>query len=311
MLLFLSLFSCSQEDSASKDSPLGSTQTTQQETPSQVTPGRTRNEPVIGTEGETMTATAVQTQTETQVKATKMEDIPTPNIDGLASNEQEPIRAEEIQAHLNKSVEEEAVTEAPLIPKEETPPAEIKSLKFNETNGEIILRVYKDDSTLGAGFAHNHIILARSWEGQLIWNPDEPHNCLFSFRVPTRYLEVDPDQLRQRYKMEGTISKKDRKTIKKHMLDKSQLWSSKFPYVTFHASLCEQTDDALIAKGTLEIRGKTRKFAPKLTLKTKDTFSIDTRFSIRQTDYGFEPYSGLMGAVKNKDNVDIIVSIQE
>lgn len=160
--------------------------------------------------------------------------------------------------------------------------------------------------------AHDHVIEARGWEGQVIWNMAEPRNCLFAFRIPVQYFEVDPDALRKRLSLPGTLSSSDKKTIKKNILHKDQLWSTEYPYINFHASSCEIEGDVVLPQGTLDLRGKERKKSPKVRLSFDDTQkSIESTFSITHTEFGFKPYSGLLGAVKNKNKIDVIISLKK
>ena len=95
------------------------------------------------------------------------------------------------------------------------------------------------------------------------------------------------------------------------MLAKEQLWSKKHPYINFHANSCEVEGDTIIPDGTLDIRGVELPMAPKLTFSLDEKLSIQGEFSIKHTSFGFKPYSGLMGAVKNKNTIDISFSLQK
>jgi hypothetical protein len=55
----------------------------------------------------------------------------------------------------------------------------------------------------------------------------------------------------------------------------------------------------------MKIRGKKIKIKTLLQFDTTSGLTIDGSFHLNQTSFGLTPYSGFMGAVKNKDRITI------
>jgi hypothetical protein len=236
------------------------------------------------------------------------ESLPTPSIEGLAKKEKEKkITAEEIDAFFNKR-KKTVENQDSIDDNQPTVEVEIEpffNAHYNDANSQLYVRVFKDTQTLGASMSHDHVILARGWEGQVIWKEGEPHNCIFEFQIPVHFLDVDPDNLRKSINLPGTISKGDKKTIRTNMLSESQLWAKKHSYINFSAQSCAILDEGVRVKGNMKIRGKKIKIKTLLQFDTTSGLTIDGSFHLNQTSFGLTPYSGFMGAVKNKDRITI------
>jgi len=274
---------------------------------------------LTGTVPEVTETETKPTTTVTPVKVpTKDPIIPTPNIDAAAKKDtkEKQITAEELGSHMNKTAEE--VVEE-VVEEKDTAEKNILTVKetiaqnayFNEENGELYVRVFKDTNTLASGMAHDHVILAKRWEGQIQWNENEPHNCLLEFQIPVHFLDVDSDRMRRKVKLPGKISSGDRKTIKDHMLAKDQLWAKKHAYITLSANECIISDTGIKIDSTLQIRGKKRTIEPIISINTEAGFKVKGAFRIKLSNFGIKPYSGFFGAVKNKDIVSIHIDLHD
>lgn len=99
------------------------------------------------------------------------------------------------------------------------------------------------------------------------------------------------------------ISDGDRADIKKNM-DKA-LQTGKFSEITFRSTSVEsQGQDRLTVQGELTIVGNTRPATIELTLEGATAKATTT---IVQSNWGIKPYSGLMGALKVRDAVEMTV----
>ena len=245
-------------------------------------------------------------------------EIPIPNIDSIKPQKERQITAEELDSHMNKQVEEEKEKpEEKAV--EETPNEEVLTVKeesainayFNEENGQIFVRVFKDTGTLASGMAHDHVILAQKWEGQIQWKESEPHNCMIEFQVPVHFLQVDSKRMRKQVKLPGTVSKGDQKTIKENMLAKNQLYSQKYPYITLSANECTIIESGVRIDANLKVRGKEVTVLPIVKIDTSNGIKVQGKFNIKVSSFGIQPYSGFFGAVKNKDIVSIHINLHD
>lgn len=97
------------------------------------------------------------------------------------------------------------------------------------------------------------------------------------------------------------VSDGDRADIKKNM-DKT-LQTGKFSEITFQSTKVEsQGQDRFVVHGDLTIVGNTRPATIELTIEGQ-TAKAST--AIVQSNWGIKPYSGLMGALKVRDQVEM------
>ena len=244
-------------------------------------------------------------------KPKRVDLIPSPNIDGMSKKEKpDKIYAEDIDEYINKS----APPSEPSIKDDEVVEVSIEAnynAHFNDSNSDILIQVYKDSSTIAASMSHDHVLRARGWEGQVIWKPNEPHNCIFEFQVPVHFLEVDPDSLRKKVNLPGVISKKDKKEIYKNMISQTQLWAEKHSHINFSAQTCVRTDKGVQINGDLTIRGISKKITTTVQISAEDKLSISGSFHLNQTSFGITPYSAFMGTVKNKNRIKISLDLNQ
>ncbi|MFZ5482007.1 MAG: hypothetical protein ACOZNI_34925 [Myxococcota bacterium] len=95
--------------------------------------------------------------------------------------------------------------------------------------------------------------------------------CSVDLEVPVRSLVVDDPTWRARLGIDQSVSERQRRQIHASMLGEGQLHADAFPQ-----------------GGQLRATG---------------------RFTIRATEFGFEPYSAFLGAVKNLDEMEVVVDV--
>ena len=199
--------------------------------------------------------------------------------------------------------------------------AEPKEYTFDTKASDLYVTVYKNDKTLLSAAAHNHAIRAKKWTGKLKWDAEKPEACDIAVSFNVADLEVDSDYSRNlaaskepnkkiKKGFEKTISEGDRQEVRKNMLSEGQLNGDKHKTISFQSTSC--TADSVTGKFTL--RGVTNTVTMPAKIKTADKgawkFLVKGAFKIKSTDYGFKPYSGLGGAVANKDEMRINVYLR-
>jgi polyisoprenoid-binding protein YceI len=186
---------------------------------------------------------------------------------------------------------------------------------------DLYVTVYKNDKTLLSAAAHNHAIRAKSWTGSLKWDAENPAGCNIAVSFNVSDLEVDSDYSRNlaaskeknkkiKKGFEKTISDSDRKEVRKNMLSEGQLNGDKHKTISFQSTSC--TADSVT--GDFTLRGVTKSVTMPAKIKTADKgawkFLVKGSFKVQSTDFGFEPYSGLGGAVANKPEMSINVYLR-
>ena len=175
---------------------------------------------------------------------------------------------------------------------------------FLSNKGVLFVQVYKAP-TLAADLSHDHAIQAVGWSGKGTWDWEDYSTCNISISVPVNNLQVDTPEIRKLAGLEGTISESMRKDVKKHMLSDIQLNAEKYPMITFQSTGCEGSDTEVTLNGNFTMHGMTKPISIPITISDSDGLSIKGSFPVKATDYGFEPYSAMFGAVANKNEMKI------
>lgn len=202
-----------------------------------------------------------------------------------------------------------AAQEAPAAPPAPTPPPQ--ALRYTLGAGTALhVRVYKDPDTVAAGLSHDHAIASTQHSGSATWTAGEPSACKLEITVPVAGLDPDPDALRAKVGLPGVIEASARAEIKEHMLDSGQLNAKAFPTISFQSTGCSGSGEAITVAGKLTIRGKTKDVSVKMKVKADASgFSASGSLPIKATEFGFQPFSALLGALKNKDEMTLVVNL--
>lgn len=187
--------------------------------------------------------------------------------------------------------------------------AEAQDYAFLSNKGNLYVKVYKAD-TIASSMAHDHAIQAVGWSGKATWDTESIANCSVSITVPVNNLYVDKTEVRKLAGLPGEISDSQRQEIKGNMLSEGQLNADKYPLITFVSTGCEQQGSSTILKGNFSMRGKTNAVRVPITVSNTDGLQIKGTFNLKATEYGFQPYSAMFGAVANKDQMEIYFDLQ-
>lgn len=181
--------------------------------------------------------------------------------------------------------------------------------KLDAQRSELHARLYK--SGVASGLAHNHVVEATAMAGTVTYDPEAPASFEIAVTVPVASFKADAARLRHRYQLEGTLDKDDRETIEENLRAKDQLNAKKFPTITFKSTAVTQTGPGkYTVKGDLTIRGKTRSVElPTTVTMGPDGFEGTGKLRINHKMFGFEPYSAMLGAIKNQEKIDLILKL--
>ena len=118
-------------------------------------------------------------------------------------------------------------------------------------------------------------------------------------------LEVDTRSLAVREGMNGlkALTDKDRadivKTIDEKILRRQP--------ITFRSSVCEPGGNRLSVHGDLTIAGSTRPASFELVLTAEGR--LRGTLPVIQSEWGITPYRGLLGALKVRDTVEVVLDV--
>ena len=162
-----------------------------------------------------------------------------------------------------------------------------------------------------SALAHDHVIHATSLFGTVTMDAADRAGTKVDVTVPTKSLINDDPIMRKRFGVEGEISEKDRATILAHMRHPDQLDIEVHQTITFvSTSVQAGAGSSMTINGALTIRGKSKNISMPIEVTHKGN-TIDGKGTIRlkTSDFGIEPYSAFLGAVKNQDQLILHVRL--
>jgi hypothetical protein len=191
---------------------------------------------------------------------------------------------------------------------------------------ESVLAVVTHKAGLAAGLAHDHLVVAESWKPLFHFAPGRPEATEFSVEVPVADLVIDDPALQQKWfpalaalgvlgeEFRGA-SQEDRTKIRDAMLSRGQLDPEHHP--DLRARLL-QVSPEVTTVGTVEhgyrlrveisLHGVTREetFTARLH-RAEGRRRLEALGSLLFSEFGIEPYSAFLGAVRNQDRFHVLV----
>ena len=175
---------------------------------------------------------------------------------------------------------------------------------------QLVVLVYKDPDTLGAGLSHDHVVRAKGWTGTVTWDLADAGACDVRFTVPVARLDVDLPRLRAQYGLEGELSESQREDVKKNLTAKSQLDAASHPEITFRSRRCSGTTGSVTVTGDLTLHGTSSTVSVPMKVEVDgEQFSASGSFQARHTDFGIEPFSAMLGQLKNKNEMSFRIQV--
>ncbi|MFT3835819.1 MAG: YceI family protein [Myxococcaceae bacterium] len=186
--------------------------------------------------------------------------------------------------------------------------APAQELKIDPKKSELLVKTFKEG--VAAAFAHNHVVVATSFSGTLMWDPVRLERCKLKVVVSVNDLLVDDPAYRKKVGGDwaSEVSDGDRKTVRANMLGDVQLDAKKYPEITLEADTfkCRGTGQCEL-DGKLTLHGVTKPIH--FTAKIKGDEKAPTgegSFKLKTSDYGIKPYSAGLGTIKNQDEVELV-----
>ena len=166
---------------------------------------------------------------------------------------------------------------------------------LSPADGTLQVHTYREGVAQKVG--HDLIIEVEQWEARVEVGEGG---------APTAVqLDADSSSLQVREGLHGLkpLSDRDRREIRKN-IDGKILHGKP---IAFRSSSVEQGDGGVQVSGELEMDGTTRPASFELDV------SGDGRLSgtlpLTQSDWGIKPYRGMMGALKVRDDVEIVLDV--
>lgn len=177
--------------------------------------------------------------------------------------------------------------------------------RWDPAQSQVYVQVFKAD-TLLSGLSHDHVVRATEMRGTLHWDPADPTTCKATVEVPVATLAVDEDTLRQRLGYPLNLSDSDKETVRRHMLAEDQLHADAHPLIRFQSDAClaGPKPGVIAASGQLTVRGQSKTFELRLSVTEESGgLRVKSSFEAVHRDFGFKPYSALLGTLKNAETL--------
>jgi polyisoprenoid-binding protein YceI len=169
---------------------------------------------------------------------------------------------------------------------------------------ELVVKTQKEG--FASALAHNHVVLATEVTGELTWDPADPDATKVWVTVPVKSLVVDKFEIRKRHGQPTEISASDQQKVTAAMLGEDQLDVKKFPTVSFVSTGMAKG----VLSGKLTLHGVTREVKVPVKIAEKDGKPVGTAsFKLLVSDYKIKPYSTAFGAIRNKDEVELVLEL--
>ena len=170
--------------------------------------------------------------------------------------------------------------------------------RFGPDNASLQVRTYREGVAAKAG--HDLIIDVTRWDAT-VEVADEPSGW-------TVELNADPASLEVREGVRGVkpLTDKDRVEIRKNIAGKV-LGSDPIRFRSTDVQL-DEGEGRLTVEGDLSMAGSTRPVTARLGID--DSGAITGTIPLTQSDWGIKPYRGLMGALKVRDEVEVVIEAE-
>ena len=161
--------------------------------------------------------------------------------------------------------------------------------RLGPDNASLQVRTYREG--VAAKVGHDLILDVTRWEATV----DVPGS--------TVELSADPESLEVREGLRGvkTLTDQDRVEIRRNVDEKVL---QRRPIV-FRSSAARLAEGRFVVEGELTMAGRTRPLT--VSLDVGEGARVSGTIALRQSDWGIKPYRGLMGALKVRDEVEIVV----
>jgi polyisoprenoid-binding protein YceI len=145
--------------------------------------------------------------------------------------------------------------------------------------------------------------------GAVTWDPTNPGACKVDINVPVSQLQVDAPEMRKKVGYDTVLDDSQRADVTKNMLSDEQLDGAKFSNITFKATKCEGAGDSVKVSGNLTIHGVSKSVTVPMKISAGDTISAKGSLHILASDDGFQPYSALLGQLKNQNDMTLTIDV--
>ena len=183
------------------------------------------------------------------------------------------------------------------------------TFRIDPERTRLAVRLYREG--VGSRLAHDHVVEATEVMGRVEYDVARPEASSIVVEARTASLRVDEPAARRRLGVEGDLSNGQRADVDKAMRAPDQLDVAHHPTIRFTSTrIVPEGDGRLRVTGQLTLRGVTREVSfPATVALESGTLRGRATLTFLQSSFGYRPYSALLGAIRNKDEVTLHVDL--
>ena len=188
-------------------------------------------------------------------------------------------------------------------------PAWSASFRVDSERTRLAVQLYR--AGVGSRLAHDHVVEATEVTGQVEYDAARPEASSIVIEARTASLRVDQPAARRRLGVEGDLSESQRADVDKAMRGADQLDTARHPTIRFASTrVLPEGDGRLRVTGQLTLRGVAREVSfPATVALESGVLRGRATLTFLQSSFGYQPYSALLGAIRNKDEVTLHVDL--
>lgn len=174
---------------------------------------------------------------------------------------------------------------------------------------ELVVQLFK--TGVGSAFAHDHVVRATKYNGQIEIDPTEPTAARITVEVDATALVADEPETRQKYNLPLGLSEQSRWEIQTTLESEEQLYVQRYPIIHFRSTrITREGEGQYTVIGDLELRGVTQTVSLALQAELQgETLHGKGSSRFLQSSFGYQPYSAFWGSVRNQDEVILHLNI--
>lgn len=180
---------------------------------------------------------------------------------------------------------------------------------IDPARSRLVVQLFK--TGVGAAFAHDHVVRATKYSGQIQLDPAAPTAAQIAVEVDATSLAVDEPETRQKYDLPGELSEASRREIQQTLESEGQLDVRRYPIIRFRSTrITPVREGRYTVTGDLELRGVTQIVSLSMQAEVQEEV-LRGKGSVRflQSSFGYRPYRAFWGAVQNQDEVVLHIDV--
>lgn len=191
--------------------------------------------------------------------------------------------------------------------------AEPRVWKLDPAASQLYTVVRYDRNRITPVTAHDHVVSASTFTGQVTWDAADVAACQINISFPVSALVVDPPGARERAGLDpaGAIDADTKATVVKNMTSKTNLFAASFPDIRYQSTKCAPRADGKVdVTGTLAIRGMGKGLTVPMVVEVgAESFRARGTFAANHADFGMSPFTYGPLTPKNDERLTFVVDV--